>query len=310
MRYIPHKYVTMRTGDKPFYNGYLRRLKRQLNRLHRKTKTLNTIIAWDHYKMKRNFYFREVKRCKTEFCEQFYESFDDQLLSPKQYYAVAKKLFPFKGTNSDSIPSLFDEKGSIISNDFDKACAFNNYFSKASYLEVSNACLPNDDNPFPGISPLGEIVIDEQEGILDINQGYSPDNISPRLIKYGGQSIAKPLTKLFNKSLQYSKVPIAWKQANVLPLYKKESKNILSNYRPVSLLSVIGKIMERILFKHIYNHFQKKFLLSLWQSGFRPGSSTFTQLLEMYNSFCKAVDDNKEIRVVLIRCGIRDWFTN
>ena len=59
-------------------------------------------------------------------------------------------------------------------------------------------------------------------------------------------------------------------------------------------------MLERIVFKHVFNHFRDNFLISVWQSGFLPGSSTVTQLIEIYHHFCKAVSDGKEIRVVFL----------
>ena len=86
----------------------------------------------------------------------------------------------------------------------------------------------------------------------------------------------------------------------MIPLHKKESKHIVGNYRPVSLLSLLGKILERKVFKYVYNHFRDNFLISVWQSGFLPGSSTITQLLELYNKFCTAVSQNNEIRILFL----------
>ena len=119
-------------------------------------------------------------------------------------------------------------------------------------------------------------------------------------IKMSKDALVKPLTVLFNKSLSYCKVPSLWKTANVISLHKKNSKQDLSNYQPVSLLSIVGKLMEKIMFKYLFNHFRDNFLLSIWQSGFRPGYSTVTQLIEVYNSFCTAVSEQKEIRVVFL----------
>ena len=110
---------------------------------------------------------------------------------------------------------------------------------------------------------------------------YGPDGISPKFIKLADNSLVKPLTKLFNLSLSSGKVPKLWKQANVVPLHKKDSKHLMGNYRPVSLLSILDKILERIVFKHVYNHFRDNFLLSVWQSGFW----FFTRLLYSYSTY-------------------------
>ena len=76
--WIPHKEVTVRNSDKPFYNGYLRRLRRKVNRLHTKAKRCNTFMSWDVYKLERNFYFREVARCKNEYLTCLYEKIDNE----------------------------------------------------------------------------------------------------------------------------------------------------------------------------------------------------------------------------------------
>jgi hypothetical protein len=96
------------------------------------------------------------------------------------------------------------------------------------------------------------------------------------------------------------KFPNMWKRANVIPIFKKAERYIASNYRPVSLLSVLAKIFERIVFKYLFNYFRDHFMISVWQSGFLPGSLTVTQLIEIYDHFCKAVSKGKEIRVVFL----------
>ena len=108
------------------------------------------------------------------------------------------------------------------------------------------------------------------------------------------------LKKLFNLSLRMQKVPKLWKQANVIPSHKKDKKSDVQNYRPISLISVISKIFEKVIFKYVYNHLNDNFIISSYQSGFLPGKSTTTQLLEVYHHFCKAVDDGKELRVVFL----------
>ena len=85
-----------------------------------------------------------------------------------------------------------------------------------------------------------------------------------------------------------------------MPIFKKAENFITTNYRPVSLLSILAKVFEKIVFKYMFNHFRDHFLISIWQSGFLPGSSTITQLTEIYHQFCKAVSDGKEIRVVFL----------
>ena len=92
--------------------------------------------------------------------------------------------------------------------------------------------------------------------------------------------------------------PCSWKIANVLPLYKKGDPSQVSNYRPVSLLSCVSKIMERIIFKHLYNYFYENDLFYKYQAGFLPGHSTVYQLIETYDHILKAVDQGKSCCMV------------
>ena len=101
----------------------------------------------------------------------------------------------------------------------------------------------------------------DQIKILDCNKSYGPDSISPRFIKMAGLSLVKPLTLLFNTSLSNGIFPSNWKKVNVLPLHKKSSKQYADNYRPVSLLCILGKIFERIIFKHVIITFGRICLL-------------------------------------------------
>lgn len=81
-------------------------------------------------------------------------------------------------------------------------------------------------------------------------------------------TISKPLCILFNKSLSLKNFPECWKLAHVLTLFKKDDPSITLNYRPVSLLSCISKMFERIIFKHVYNHLHSQNLFYKYQTGF------------------------------------------
>ena len=89
-----------------------------------------------------------------------------------------------------------------------------------------------------------------------------------------------------------------WKDANVLPLHKKDNRTKFSNYRPISLPSMVSKICEKLVFKHLYNYVKDNILISLHQSDFTSGDSTFYQLLYLYDTFCKALDEKKDVRIV------------
>ena len=185
----------------------------------------------------------------------------------------------------------------------EKATVFNNYFANATNVVDEGHALPVfhplTDKKLDYIHILQQDVLD-QLVMIDTTKSYGPDEISPKFLKEGKDLLYEPLCTLFNLSLQHSKFPSSWKVANTMPIHKKDDRDICGNYRPVSLLSAMSKIFERIVFKYVFNHFQEKFLISVWQSGFLPGSSTITQLIEVYHKFCEAVYHGKEVRVVFL----------
>ena len=87
---------------------------------------------------------------------------------------------------------------------------------------------------------------------------------------------------------------------------KKEDSSVVSNYSPISLLSAVGKVLETIVHKHLFNYVRDHDILSALQSGFTPGDSTVNQLIDLYNTFCKSLDEGKVVRAVF--CDISKAF--
>ena len=81
---------------------------------------------------------------------------------------------------------------------------------------------------------------------------------------------------------------------------------VISNQRPISLLSNLDETLERLVFKNLYNHFRENNIITSFQSGFTPGDSTVNQLIFLYNTFCQALDSGKEVWVVF--CDIKKAF--
>ena len=171
-----------------------------------------------------------------------------------------------------------------------------------------NAELP-DDNNFP--QGIGSIVATEQEvhdllRCIDVSKATGPDNINPKLLKEAGICIVPSLTRLINLSLSQGVVPQKWKLANVIPLFKKGEKDDTNNYRPVSLLSCVSKILERVVFKHLFNYLRDNQFISPHQSGFQPGDSTTNQLSYLYHVFADALDKKKDVHIVF--CDVKKAF--
>ena len=99
------------------------------------------------------------------------------------------------------------------------------------------------------------------------------DGIAPKILKETVEQICTPLAHVFNMSQQEGIVPLEWKEANIIPLFKKGSRNKSVNYRPVSLTSVICKVLETIIRDHMMDFLIKHKLINPSQHGFLKASS-------------------------------------
>ena len=151
---------------------------------------------------------------------------------------------------------------------------------------------------------LDNINIEEEE-VLEMLQSANPfkslgpDGIHPRILKELAVQLYRPVTHIFRTSLRTGKVPRAWKTANVVPIYKKGSKLAVENYRPVSLTSCLGKILERIIRKRVTGLLEKTALVTQ-QHGFRPKRSCLTNLLSVMETWTKWLDEGDNFDVIYL----------
>ena len=108
---------------------------------------------------------------------------------------------------------------------------------------------------------------------LHVSKAHGCDDVSIRMIRICDQSIVKPLSIIYQNCLNTGTFPDIWKKSNIVPVHKKGDKQIVNNYRPVSLLPVCGKILERLVFNSIFDFLDNNSLLSANQSGFRPSEN-------------------------------------
>ena len=123
---------------------------------------------------------------------------------------------------------------------------------------------------------------------LDTLEATGPDEIGTKLLYKASPSIVSSLTRLINVCLNSAQVPQMWKYTNVTPLFKKTNVSELNNYPPVSLFPCTSKILERIVFKNVYNYLRGNRILLPHQSGFQSGDSTVNQLAYLFNVLSKA----------------------
>ena len=133
---------------------------------------------------------------------------------------------------------------------------------------------------------------------LDTNKAHGHDDLSIRMLKLFQKSILKPLKIIFENCLRTRLFPDQWKKSkHCSNSQKKGDKQLIENYRPVSLLPICGKIFKRLNFNSFFNYFIENNLLSPYQSGFNPGDSCVQQLISITHEIYNAFDCNPSLEV-------------
>ena len=133
---------------------------------------------------------------------------------------------------------------------------------------------------------------------MTVGKASGPNSLNNRVLRDIASELSTPFCFLFNQSLHTGIMPSSYKEACVCSVSKTGGLSMVSNYRPISLLNSEAKLFEKLVFKYSFNHFRDNNLLSSLQSGFMPGDSTVNQLTYLYNTFCEALDEEKEVRAV------------
>ena len=208
-------------------------------------------------------------------------------LSNSLYAALAIKTIPI-------IPPLL-ENGLFITDFTEKAQLFNDHFILQCTTIDTGSEIPQDT---PEKSTLIGDFCTSEEKILKIirslnsNKAHAWGEISIRMMKRSDVSLVTPLKIIFTNCLRHGVFPEIWKCANVVPVHNKNEKKLKSKYRPISLLPIFGKMLEKLMYDSLYSHLVSCNLLNPNLSGFRPGDSTINQLISITHTIFQAFDCN------------------
>ena len=208
------------------------------------------------------------------------------------------------------IPPLL-ENGLFVTDFTEKAQLFNDYFILQCTTSDTGSEIPHD--MLVPVALINEFSISDEK-ILNIIRSLNPnkahgwDEISVRMIKLSDAALITPLKIIFTNCLRRGLCPETWKYANVVPVHKKNEKNVKGNYRPISLLPIFGKILEKLMYDSLYSHLVSHELLNPNQSGFRPSDSSVNQLMSITHTIFEAFDCNPPLDVRSVYLDISKAF--
>ena len=267
---------------------------RQKHRLYRRWKKTGNP---DDHKEYSRANTKARKKCRQANIKYEKQVAEQAKVNPSAFYRYANSKIKSK----TGIADLTKEDGSKTTTNTEKAELLNNFF-KSVFTTENPGPLP-DFEQYEYTSELSDFEITEEEVMkllkdLNINKASGPDGIPPRILSIAATELSVPIAILFRKSLVSGTLPSEWKMAYVTPIFKKGNKSSVNNYRPVSLTCVVCKLMEKIVRKHIMEHFVNNNLISKHQHGFVPRRSCITQLLEVLDSWTETLDEGGSIDIV------------
>ncbi|KAI8500958.1 hypothetical protein Bbelb_210530 [Branchiostoma belcheri] len=245
--------------------------------------------AWNNYTTYKNRLTSELRKAEREF----YHTISDKCKSPDASKLLWSVLNRLNGKESRGIPTL-SNNGLLVDKEEEKAELLNEIF-----VNITKDCNHPDRTmklPILTSKQFTTLQVTREEVLtvllsLQVDKAPGPDGISNKLLREAAPEICDSLQCLFNYSLSTGTFPTEWKQSNVTPVYKKGDKTDPLNYRPISLLPTVAKVMERLVHNHLYSYLEENNLLHNNQSGFRKGDGTVLQLIRMVNDWARSIDD-------------------
>ena len=234
-----------------------------------KAKETNLSVHWIMYKTLRNRVSNMMKRAKRIY---YTNMILENKYKPQTMWKYLKELLPGK---SKATPKGLIVDGELITDKMDMANIFNRYFTSvgeelAMKIPPTAQCNINTPTDVPTFTfpCVTSDFVEKHLKNLPVNKATGLDMISGKLLRLAAPAIASPIANLFNTSLRTGKFPSEWKTAKILPIYKSGSRNDTNNYRPISILPILSKVLERFVHSHFSDFLEKNHLMTLAQSGF------------------------------------------
>ncbi len=247
-----------------------------------------------HRKFK-NLLLSCLRKAETMF---FKEKVDNDKRNVKTLWDMFGPIIKPEKKKPKNVVSRLLVNGQTADKNEDIANVFNDYFSTIG-KSLCEANTSGTDYRFylknANVNTFFLHAVSPQElksELVKLNPNKSPgsDNISPKILKICAEELTKPLTVLTNMIFSSAEYPDPLKLAKVIPIYKKNDRSEPGNYRPISLLSIVNKVIEKLIHKRLYKFLCDNNILYKYQFGFQPKLSTTLALVEIVHNIRNAIE--------------------
>lgn len=288
--HAPFKTIRITKKPAPWLTDNIKLMIKLKQKAYAKYKKVKTHISYSEYKELRNFVNSSVKAEKKAFLQHKFKS------DPKLFWKTLSFLNITKENNelsSDLDPNLI--------NDF----FLNNLPQPQNVVNNEHILQKYDAVNFHRTDPefnFTRVTVEQVEKLLRTikTNAIGSDEINIKMLSLVFPHLSIFFTHIVNTCLLNGVFPKAWKDANIIPVPKSNKTNEISNYRPISILPTLSKILEKIVAEQLNEYLNKKNILPVTQSGFRERHSTTTALLEVTDELFRARDSNKETFLILL----------
>ena len=277
---------------------------RERDQLKKRASKENSLPLWEDFRKLRNRVNGLIKESKRMYLTNALQTKDS-----KEIWANIRHIVPGKNKKTD-VRCIKTEHGECT-NAKDVADALNEYFANVGPSIADKIPVVNTENHHDVennlyndmlfiFKDINEEYVLNQLCSLSDKKATGVDDIPSKLLKVSAIEITPIVTFLVNLSLKSGTFPCRWKKARICPVYKGGDNTDPGNYRPISILPILSKIIERAVFDQLYPFLDSNDMLHDSQSGFRPGFSTSSALLNITEDWVKSIDDGEYIGLVML----------
>ena len=288
-KWVPKMKVAQRSKEE-WYNKECATAKEVKDKAWIKWKENKREYLWNEYKRKRNNYVKIRRNENKKFEKSIVDKCKDQ---PKLFYKFINKKLKIR----DEIQKVkvegesYDDINEIV--EVMNKCFQSVFTEESEFIELKSELM---DSTSRGRNGLVRVQTSKEEvekllEELDTRKSGGPDGVSGWVLKECKQQMADKLCNLINASLSQGKLPMDWKRANIVPIFKGGSKDDPLNFRPVSLTSVVAKMCEKIIKYRWVKYLEDNMTITNKQFGFREGRSCVTNLISFYSRVIDVIQE-------------------
>ena len=298
----PLKRYKVKQEKEPWITPPLLELIKDKDKALKKAKRKNKENLWNEAKRLRNDCTKRLRNARADYIK---ENLENSQGNSKRFWKNIQNVLPNNKNKTSDTFDLYDLENDVPVEHNGTADFINNFFTNIGpKLAMKNNDVWNFNGNHTDVI-LNDIETNIEEIVrlcnnININKSSCIEYLSAEILRDAFLAIPGKITDLFNSSFMTSELPKSWKVAKVTPLQKPGSKKDVSNLRPVSLLPLPSKLIEKIVHNRIYTHCNTNKLLDDRQGGFRPNYSTTSTTAYFVNDLYKAMNDKDVSLAVFI----------